>query len=113
MIVLIALATGASVAQRPALGAARRRGRLLAGAGRLGARRARLLASRHRPAGRQLAAYLIGTFPVMLAGMAVGNAVGGQRRLLVAGPGNAMMSYAWLVIAPALVGLWIRPGGTP
>ncbi|MEU0076633.1 histidine kinase [Micromonospora tulbaghiae] len=58
--------------------------------------------------GRQLAAYLLGTFPVMLAGMAVGSVMGGERRLVMATPGNAVVFYAWLVIAPAIVGLWIR-----
>ncbi|WP_435150938.1 sensor histidine kinase [Micromonospora aurantiaca (nom. illeg.)] len=107
VIVLIALATGASVlsARRWVLPAAAAACWLV-----LVAWAPVVLASWRAGTGlrgRQLAAYLIGTFPVMLAGMAVGNALGGQRRLLVAGPGNAMMSYAWLVIAPALVGLWI------
>ncbi|MFI7210448.1 sensor histidine kinase [Micromonospora maritima] len=57
--------------------------------------------------GGQLAAYLLGTFPVLLAGMAIGGAVGGERRLVVATPGNALMFYASLVVAPALAGLWI------
>ncbi|MFC3503645.1 sensor histidine kinase [Micromonospora krabiensis] len=57
--------------------------------------------------GRQLAAYLLGTFPVLLAGVAVGAAMGGERRLVVATAGNAALFYAWLVIAPAIVGLWI------
>ncbi|GAA3749406.1 sensor histidine kinase [Micromonospora maritima] len=57
--------------------------------------------------GGRLAAYLLGTFPVMLAGMAIGGVVGGERRMVVATPGNALMFYASLVIAPALAGLWI------
>ncbi|WFE33079.1 histidine kinase [Micromonospora sp. WMMD975] len=57
--------------------------------------------------GRPLAAYLLGTVPVMLASVAVGGAMGGERRLVVATPGNAVLFYAWLVIAPAVAGLWI------
>lgn len=58
--------------------------------------------------GRGLAGYLLGAGLVVLAGMATGAAVGGERRLSTATPANALALFAWLVIFPLVAGLWIR-----
>ncbi|MGV9765185.1 sensor histidine kinase [Micromonospora tulbaghiae] len=58
--------------------------------------------------GRRLVAYLMGALPVLAAGVAVGVVAGGERRLVTATAGNAVAFYAWLVVFPAMAGLWRR-----
>ncbi|WP_433284290.1 sensor histidine kinase [Micromonospora sp. CA-244673] len=57
--------------------------------------------------GRRLAAYLLGAGGVALLGVAVGVAVGGERRLTTATGANAAALFAWVVVFPLVAGLWI------
>jgi signal transduction histidine kinase len=57
---------------------------------------------------RRLAAYLAGAALVMAAGVLVGLAAGGPRRITTATPANAAAMAAWLVLFPLLAGLLVR-----
>ncbi|MDO3703946.1 histidine kinase [Micromonospora sp. C28SCA-DRY-2] len=57
---------------------------------------------------RRLGGFLAGAAVVLTLGVLVGQAVGGERRLTTATPGNAVAMAAWLVVFPLVVGLWIR-----
>ncbi|MER7330843.1 MULTISPECIES: histidine kinase [unclassified Micromonospora] len=57
---------------------------------------------------RQLTAYLLGAVLVSALGVLLGVAVGGERRVNTATPGNAVGMFAWLVLFPLVVGLWVR-----
>ncbi|MFC0507386.1 sensor histidine kinase [Micromonospora costi] len=57
---------------------------------------------------RRLTAYLVGAALVMAAGVLVGLAVGGPRRITTATPANAAATAAWLVGFPLGAGLLVR-----
>ncbi|MCM0673340.1 histidine kinase [Micromonospora phytophila] len=57
---------------------------------------------------RRLLGYLVGAALVAGVGVLVGVAVGGERRLTTATPANAAALFAWLLLLPLIVGLWIR-----
>ncbi|WP_199236066.1 sensor histidine kinase [Micromonospora sp. S4605] len=56
---------------------------------------------------RRLGGFLAGAALVLTLGVLIGRAVGGDRGLTTATPGNAVAMAAWLVIFPLVVGLWI------
>ncbi|MFI5489325.1 sensor histidine kinase [Micromonospora echinaurantiaca] len=56
---------------------------------------------------RLLGGFLAGAALVLTLGVLIGRAVGGDRGLTTATPGNAVAMAAWLVIFPLVVGLWI------
>ncbi|MFC4016709.1 sensor histidine kinase [Micromonospora sp. GCM10011542] len=58
--------------------------------------------------GRRLAGYLGGAAVVLAAGVLIGLHMGGMRRLTTASPANALVTAAYLVGFPLLVGLWVR-----
>ncbi|MGS2613958.1 sensor histidine kinase [Micromonospora sp. LZ34] len=57
---------------------------------------------------RRLGGFLAGAALVLTLGVLIGRAVGGERRLTTATPGNAIAMAAWLVVFPLVIGLWIR-----
>ncbi|MGK5737537.1 sensor histidine kinase [Micromonospora sp. URMC 103] len=57
---------------------------------------------------RRLTAYLVGAALVMAAGVLVGLATGGLRRITTATPANAAATAAWLVAFPLVAGLLVR-----
>ncbi|MEV4540331.1 sensor histidine kinase [Micromonospora echinaurantiaca] len=56
---------------------------------------------------RRLGGFLAGAALVLALGVLIGRAVGGERGLTTATPGNAIAMAAWLVVFPLVVGLWI------
>ncbi|MFG2101695.1 sensor histidine kinase [Micromonospora echinaurantiaca] len=56
---------------------------------------------------RRLGGFLAGAALVLTLGVLIGRAVGGDRGLTTATPGNAVAMAAWLVVFPLVVGLWI------
>ncbi|MEV5765014.1 histidine kinase [Micromonospora sp. NPDC052213] len=57
---------------------------------------------------RRLAGFLAGAALVAVAGVVIGVVVGGDRRLTTATPANALAMFAWTVLFPLVVGLWVR-----
>ncbi|WP_207915543.1 histidine kinase dimerization/phosphoacceptor domain-containing protein [Micromonospora sp. 15K316] len=57
---------------------------------------------------RRLAGYVLGAVLVLAAGVLVGLAVGGVRRITTATPANAAATAAWLVVFPLVAGLLVR-----
>ncbi|MFG3710735.1 sensor histidine kinase [Micromonospora sp. NPDC047730] len=57
---------------------------------------------------RRLAGFLAGAALVAVAGVVIGVVVGGERRLTTATPANALAMFAWTVLFPLVVGLWVR-----
>ncbi|PZF96991.1 sensor histidine kinase [Micromonospora deserti] len=57
---------------------------------------------------RHLVGYIAGALLVSGVGVLVGIAAGGERWLTTATPANAAALFAWMVVFPLVVGLWIR-----